>query len=61
MTREQLAQAISCNAECEFEGAKYQCIGYQLLKLPNRDKEYSAGILDKNRKTILWVDIEKVH
>lgn len=61
MTREQLAQAISCNAECEYDGAKYQCIGYQLLKLPNRDKEYSAGILDKNRKTILWVDIEKVH
>lgn len=61
MTREQLAQAINSNAECEYDGAKYQCIGYKLLKLPNREKEYSAGILDKNGRTILWVDIDKVH
>lgn len=60
MTQKELAEAINEDKTVEYNGGKYKCIGYKVLKWHGK-KEYFAGILDlKNERTILWVGINDI-
>lgn len=57
MTQKELAEAINEDKIVYYEGSKYKCVGYKLIKR-NGSKEYYAGILDmENKRTILWVGL----
>lgn len=60
MTAKEVGNAINENKEVIYDGTRCQVCGYQVLKL-NGKKTHSVGLLDlKNKKTIYWVDANKI-
>lgn len=54
-------EKINNRQTVSYDGNKYLCVGYQLLRQKNGKKLYSAGLLDlQNNRTILWVNLDKV-
>ena len=61
MKREEVAVAINENRVVVYDGAKYQVVGYKVLKNLRGVKEYFVGLLDlKNKRTHIWVGINDV-
>lgn len=60
MTAKELAEAIKKDKTVYYDGDKYRCVGYKLIK-KNGIKEHYAGILDmKNERTVLWVKLNDI-
>lgn len=61
MKREEVATAINENKVVVYDGAKYQVVGYKVLKNLRGVKEYFVGLLDlKNMRTHIWVGINDI-
>lgn len=60
MNVKEVGNAINDNRPVTYDGMECQVCGYQVLKL-NGKKTHSVGLLDaKNKKTVYWVDINKL-
>lgn len=61
MKRDELIKAINENKVVRYDGARYQVVGYKLIKNLRGEKEHFIGLLDlKNQRTYIWVGINDV-
>lgn len=61
MTREEVAKAIKEDQVVRYNGARYQVVGYKLIKNLKGEKEYYIGLLDlKNQRTYIWIGINDI-
>jgi len=61
MTREEIAKAINEDKIVKYDGAKYQVVGYKVLKNQRGVKNYYIILLDlKNMRTYIQVGIDDV-
>ena len=61
MKREEVAKAINENKIVKYDGARYQVVGYKVLKNLRGVKNYYIILLDlKNMRTYIQVGINDV-